>query len=234
MPRERARHSSVGSPASEESDRPLPCTRSSARERICNHMDRLAAPCALAEARDAETDEERALSAARAGDRTAFASIVRAHQRSVYSLALRALRSRPEAEELAQDVFVQLYRSLDRVQSTMHLASWLRRTATHRVIDRVRRRKRIPELRPVETISGDDALLATESGDDPVLARQLNLLLGTLPLMPRLVLLLRFQEDLEPAEIAEELAIPVNTVKSHLKRSLERLRMRCREAHGYE
>ena len=59
---------------------------------------------------------------------------------------------------------------------------------------------------------------------DPLLARRLAALLATLAPVPRLVLLLRFQEDLDPSDIARELGLPINTVKSHLKRSLERLR----------
>ncbi|HUN26307.1 MAG TPA: sigma-70 family RNA polymerase sigma factor [Steroidobacteraceae bacterium] len=197
-------------------------------------MDRPSTPCLLIEARELSCEEDDALEAARAGDGAAFSRLVRAHQRAVYSLALRALGSRSDAEELAQDVFVQLYRSLDRVQSATHLRAWLRRTTTHRIIDRVRRQRRIPEIRPLEGVAGDAALITADSGADPVLTRQLAHLLGALPLMPRLVLLLRFQEDLDPAEIAAELAISVNTVKSHLKRSLERLRVRCQETHVHE
>lgn len=172
--------------------------------------------------------------AARAGDRGAFAALVRAHQRMVYSLALRALGSAVEAEDLAQDVFVQLYRNLEHIQSSAHLAAWLRRATYHRVIDSLRRRRRAPSVAGPDEVSAVEALglrSDMEAFDapaglgDPLLARRLARLLGTLAPVPRLVLLLRFQEDLDPSDIARELDLPLNTVKSHLKRSLERLRV---------
>jgi RNA polymerase sigma-70 factor (ECF subfamily) len=61
---------------------------------------------------------------------------------------------------------------------------------------------------------------------DPFLEARIRQLMVRLPPAPRVILALRFQEDLDPQEIAEILAIPVNTVKSHLRRAIERLRTR--------
>jgi RNA polymerase sigma-70 factor, ECF subfamily len=167
---------------------------------------------------------EGALADARAGSEAGFAQLIRAHERSVYSLALRALGSAAEAEELAQDVFLQLYLGLARIESTDHLAYWLRRTASHRVIDRLRARERRPPTGPL----GIDECAAEEltgpAEADPLLTRRLAQLVAELAAVPRLVVILRFQEDLDPVEIARVLEISVNTVKSHLKRSLARLR----------
>ena len=167
-----------------------------------------------------------ALAAAQAGSDIAFAQLIRAHERSVYSVALRALGSSAEAEELAQDVFLQLYLDLPRLTSADHLGYWLRRTVSHRVIDRLRQRERRPSTRPLEP--EECASLANgafEPADpDPLLARRVAELLAELAAVPRLVLILRFQEDLDPLEIARVLDISVNTVKSHLKRALARLR----------
>lgn len=176
--------------------------------------------------------------AARAGDRRAFAALVRMHQRMVFSLALRALGRAGEAEELAQDVFVQLYRNLERIHSSAHLAAWLRRATFHRIIDSLRRRRRAPVSEVLDEASAVEAYgLRTDSQSldapaelgDPLLARRLARLLSVLQPVPRLVLLLRFQEDLDPSDIARELDLPLNTVKSHLKRSLERLRVLYQE-----
>src|SRR6187455_3712763 len=75
---------------------------------------------------------------ARAGDRQAFATLVRSHQGSVFSIGLRMLNRRDAAEDLAQDVFLQLYRKLDSIESVEHLGFWLRRVAANLAIDRLR------------------------------------------------------------------------------------------------
>ncbi|HTX23471.1 MAG TPA: sigma-70 family RNA polymerase sigma factor [Steroidobacteraceae bacterium] len=178
-----------------------------------------------------------ALTEARAGSEFAFAQLIRAHQRTVYSLALRALGAAAEAEELAQDVFLQLYLALERIESPAHLVYWLRRTVTHRAIDRLRQRGRRPPPQAL-TATDPDTPLGERSASpfedplevaDPLLARRLERHVAALPAVARLVVLLRFQEDLDPAEIARVLDLSVNTVKSHLKRSLARLRADLRD-----
>lgn len=164
--------------------------------------------------------EDRRLARAQAGEMEAFRELIRAHQDAIYTLALRFLGVREDAQELAQDVFVALHRHLTAITSAAHLRFWLRRTVCHRAIDRLRRRGPLPSV-PLEA-AGE--LSAAAPDDDPLLRRFLLGLIAELAPMPRAVLLLRFQEDLDPAEIAEVLDVPVNTVKSHLKRSLTRLR----------
>ncbi len=179
-------------------------------------------------------DAHAILAQAQAGVARAFTQLVQAHQRSVYSLALRALASRVEAEDLAQEVFLQLHLGLDRIESPDHLVYWLRRTVTHRAIDRIRQRNRRPDAfssaSDLAAMADSTAVAepaATVEGEDPLLARRLGRLVAELPAIPRLVVVLRYQEDLDPAEIARVLDLSVNTVKSHLRRSLASLRARC-------
>jgi len=175
---------------------------------------------------DEECTSGELLTQALAGERSAFGALVRRHQRAVYSLALRMLSDRHAAEDLAQEVFLQLYRSLASVVSEAHLSSWLRKVTMHRAIDRLRRE-------PRHTGAGleEAAALASETADgDPILERRLRGLLAELPAAARAVVLLRYQEDLDPVEIARTLKMPVNTVKSHLKRSLAMLRERIADA----
>lgn len=168
------------------------------------------------------------LTRALAGERAAFGALVRSHQRLVYSLGLRMLADRHAAEDLAQEVFLQLYRNLAAVSSEAHLAFWLRKVTVHRAIDRLRREPR-HELAPLE----EAQLTAGEAhSGDPILERRLRSLLGLLPPAARAVVLLRYQEDLDPADIARTLGMPVNTVKSHLKRSLAELRERMTSTAG--
>jgi RNA polymerase sigma-70 factor (ECF subfamily) len=138
----------------------------------------------------------------------------------VVSLARRYLRDPETAEEIAQDVFLQLYRQLDRIQSPEHATFWLRRAVCHRSIDESRRRKLRPQL-GLENIAEPAAETSTP---DTMLNEHVRRLVSALPDMPRMIVLLRYQEDLDPSEIAALLEMPVSTVKSHLHRSLAVLR----------
>lgn len=168
---------------------------------------------------------EDALGRAQRGDLAAFRQLIRAYQDTVYTLALRMLKVPEDAEELAQDVFVSAHRHLGKIASEAHLLFWLRRTVCHRAIDRLRRR--LPHMvLPLDT--AEEVALA-EPSRDPLLERRLrDLVLGLSP-AARAVVLLRYQEDLDPPDIAKVLDMPLNTVKSHLKRSLASLRAGCDE-----
>jgi RNA polymerase sigma-70 factor, ECF subfamily len=168
---------------------------------------------------------EEVLSRALAGEVAAFGLLVRQHQRSVFSLALRMLSDRHKAEDLAQEVFLQLHRNLASIDSAVHLVFWLRKVTVNRAIDRLRREPRI-EAVPLEEA---DALASEEHDPDPLLSRQLRALVGQLAPAPRAVLLLRYQEDMDPTQIAKALSMSINTVKSHLKRSLAQLRKQMDE-----
>jgi RNA polymerase sigma-70 factor, ECF subfamily len=168
---------------------------------------------------DAGANEE-LMTRALAGEAAAFGSLVRAHQGSVYSLALRMLSDRYEAEDLAQEVFLGLHHNLSSVESAAHLGFWLRKVTLNRAIDRLRRRR--PD-RPLEEAS---SVPCDPTDSDPLLQRRLRALLAQLAPAPRAVVLLRYQEDLNPNEIARTLNMSINTVKSHLKRSLATLRER--------
>jgi RNA polymerase sigma-70 factor (ECF subfamily) len=162
------------------------------------------------------------LTQAKAGDQTAFAALIRRHQNMVFSVALHMLRSRPAAEDLAQEVFLELYRSLGKLESDAHVVSWLRRVASHRCIDEIRRRNHRPEF-PTDALP--DAGHAPETREVFV-AEKLQALVADLPAKARMVVVLRYQEEMDPTEIADALEMPVNTVKSHLRRSIAALRER--------
>ncbi len=86
-----------------------------------------------------------ALSRASAGDQAAFSDLVCAHESMVFSIAWHVLRDRHLTEELAQEVFLQLYRSLGTIESAEHLVFWLRRVKTRRMPLIKRRKKSLPE-----------------------------------------------------------------------------------------
>src|ERR1044072_8408292 len=104
------------------------------------------------------------------------------------------LGDRHRAEDLAQEVFLQLYRSLDGIGSDTHLVFWLRKVTVNRAIDRIRREARHDN----EPLAEADTV-ADESGDvDPLLQRRMAELVAQLPPAARAGVVLRYQEDLDP------------------------------------
>jgi RNA polymerase sigma-70 factor, ECF subfamily len=182
----------------------------------------------------ATTTDDDVLQQARRGVPDAFAAILREHESRVYSIALRFTGRRSDAEELTQDVFLQLHGALGRMVDSTHLKRWLLRTVTHRCLNRLRDESRRPKLVPIEALESGSEPQSVDREADPLLGARLRQLLLELPADARAVLLLRFQEDLDPSGIASVLEMPVNTVKSHLRRSLDWLRAQCAgENHGY-
>jgi len=159
---------------------------------------------------------------------TDFTALVREHQAMVFSIAYHHLHDPSAAEEVAQDVFLQLYRSLESLESVAHVTNWLRRVATHRSIDYGRRRKVRPQV-SLEDVREPSTAAAPA---DPFLSERLRQLVASLPPKARAVVVLRFQEEMDPEEIARVMGIPAGTVKSQLQRSLAMLRQKIGRALG--
>lgn len=164
--------------------------------------------------------QETTLRDAVGGDHDAFARLIRKHQALVFSVAWNFFRNEALAEELAQDVFLEMHRALPGFESESHIANWLRRVTIHRCIDQARKAKYDARLGLSDVVEPVQA----SNDTDPMLIRRLQRLTASLPEKARAVLLLRYQEDLELSEIATVLSMPLNTVKSHLQRSLAMLR----------
>lgn len=149
-----------------------------------------------------------------------FAGLLREHQSMVYSLAWHCLRDRPAAEEVAQDVFLELHRHLGLIESPAHARNWLRRMAVHRSIDAMRRRR----FRSWVALERAPEPAAPAESGDPLLGERLRKLVAALPEKLRMLVVLRFQEELEWSEICEILDLAPGTAKSRLDRALRMLR----------
>lgn len=146
----------------------------------------------------------------------------------VFSIALRMAGDRGAAEEIAQDVFMELHAKLAELSTAEHVLYWLRRVASHRSIDWIRRKSGTQEIAMDEaTLESVRELVAEQDAGDPLLSRYLYQLLASLPPVQRSVVVLRYQEELSPDEIATALEMPVATVKSHLQRTLKLLRAKA-------
>jgi RNA polymerase sigma-70 factor (ECF subfamily) len=154
-----------------------------------------------------------------------FRALVERHQGRVFSIAYRILGESGVAEEVAQDVFLELHRNLPRLASEEHATAWLRRVACHRATDALRRRAARGDVAAEEYQDGM-ALRPVVRDFMPLMNRVEQLLL-TLPPPQRAVMLLRYQEDLEPEDIALELKMPLATVRSYLQRAVKTLRAKA-------
>jgi RNA polymerase sigma-70 factor (ECF subfamily) len=153
-----------------------------------------------------------------------FERLVDEHQSMVFSLALRMTGDRGLAEEIAQDVFMELDRHLAKIASPDHACFWLRRVAMSRSADALRRRR----VRGIDLwVEMDENHGAQREERGSPLASRVERLLATLPDAQRAALVLRYQEDLTPEEIAATLGAPLATVKSHLQRGLKLLRAKA-------
>ncbi len=155
-----------------------------------------------------------------------FADLMRANQSMVFSIAYHFLHDRAVAEEVAQDVFLQLYRKRSSLESDSHAMAWLRKVTCHRCIDYARRRRQTVALDDIPEPESEPA------PGDPLMAHRLRRMIASLPPKARAVVVLRYQEDLEPEEIAGVLGWRVNTVKSQLHRSLKMLRQKFDRTSG--
>lgn len=149
-----------------------------------------------------------------------FSEAVDIHKAMVFSIGWHFLRDRIAAEELAQDVFLQLYRNWGAMQSPGHVVFWLRKVTSHRAIDLVRKRKLHPEMSLEET----DEPTVLERVQDSLLSSYLERMVASLPEKQRLAIVLRYQEDMEPNEIAKVLEMKASSVKTLISRGLELLR----------
>jgi RNA polymerase sigma-70 factor (ECF subfamily) len=149
-----------------------------------------------------------------------FHEAVEAHKAMVFSIGWHFLRDRIAAEELAQDVFLQLYRNWSGMQSPGHIVFWLRKVTSHRAIDMVRKRKSRPEM-SLEEASEPTVL---EQMQDSLLSSYLERMVASLPEKQRIAIILRYQEDMDPNEIAKVLDMKASSVKTLIARGLELLR----------
>ncbi|HEX3967928.1 MAG TPA: sigma-70 family RNA polymerase sigma factor [Edaphobacter sp.] len=157
-----------------------------------------------------------------------FRGLVEQHQSMVFSIAFRILGDRGAAEELAQDVFVELHRSLGRLESEEHVLFWLRRVAAHRSTDYLRRRSLRPEFMAEEWTEQHCRHVDGRSFDAVAVVTRLEEMVLSLPSGLRAAIVLRYQEEMTPDEIARALEQPIATVKSNLQRGLVMLRRKAK------
>lgn len=197
-------------------------------------MEESAQAAALAAAKIVSLENNPATS----GDRL-FKSLVSEHQDMVLNTCYRFVMNREDAEDLAQEVFVEVYRSLDKFREESKLSTWIYRIAVTKSLDHLRRMKRKKRFSSLKRIIGiDDPAedLPSSSSDNPeqTLAEKENLAvlqhaLNALPENQKTAFLLSKQDGYSNSEIAEILQTSVSAVESLVHRAKKNLHDRLHD-----
>lgn len=166
------------------------------------------------------------------GDQASFEELVRRYMKPVFNFAYRMVGSTSDADDIAQDVFVQIYKSLPSARLDLPFRPWLYVVARNKCLDFLKRRRTLlfssledPETgqSPIDSIA-DDEPLPEELLERSDLQRRLGEAIARLPERYRAVVSLRYAGGLTFAEIGEALSLPENTVKTHFQRAKAALR----------
>jgi RNA polymerase sigma factor (sigma-70 family) len=174
---------------------------------------------------DAPTPEAELARRFRDGDPAALRGAYNRHGRVVFALALRALGTHHDAEDLTQQVFIRAWRARTTLNTARGaLGGWLVGITRRQIADRLTERAR--ERRVVERVALARPCPAASLSDRAIDAIIVADEMSTLPPQQHTVLRLAFFDDLTHQQIAARTGLPLGTVKSHLRRGLERLRRR--------
>jgi len=173
-----------------------------------------------------DVNETQLIRQARHGDTQAFEQLVIQHEHFVYNLAYRTLGNAEDAADAAQDAFIRAWQALHEFREQSQFRTWLYRIVLNLCLNRVPRLRRqlndlthdeIPDLpEPADSI----AATLEQKEQRAWLHRQID----ALPEQYRLLIALRYQDDLSYEEIAELVGLPIGTVKTGLFRAKARLR----------
>jgi RNA polymerase sigma-70 factor (ECF subfamily) len=167
--------------------------------------------------------ETELIAKAKRGDADAFCLLVSGHKRAMHSLALRFCGNHHDAEDLAQEVFLNAYRAIDRFRGDSSFHTWLRRIMVNSFLSH-KRKKALPVAADVTegpgfAISGSD-----RTAFNNVMVQQILQRLEEVPARQRLMFVMKHQEGLTCEEIADYFGTSVGTVKKTLFRVVDKLR----------
>lgn len=170
---------------------------------------------------------------ARGGDRDAFGELVRIHQHGVYTLAVRLIRDRDQAADVAQDSFVRAWRAMPNFRGDAKFSTWIHRITVNTAWTHQAKEKRV-RLDPLDSLDDDpqsSALDPIRAGEAASAAPKIEDALMGLSAPVRAVVVLKDVYDWSHVEIADHLDISVTAAKVRLHRGRKDLRSRLA---GYE
>ena len=177
--------------------------------------------------------------AALGGSERAFRALVERYQRAVFSLVVRMLGNREDAEDVAQEAFVKAFTKLDTFDPSFKFSNWLFKIAHNTALDALRRRGAEPALTtlddpeegvgPAARLADPRSSAPDESAEHAEFNRDVEAALATLRPEYRAVVVLRHMEGRAYEEIAEILELPLGTVKTFLFRARRELAARLEQ-----
>jgi RNA polymerase sigma factor (sigma-70 family) len=171
----------------------------------------------------------------RDGDAAAFESLLDRYSRSIYNFALRLLGDPADADDAAQQTFIQAFESLPVARPEASLRPWLFQVARNKCIDMMRKRRTVPLSSleradsEVQIDPADTAPLPAQLYEHEELQDILRDAIASLPVRTREVVLMRYVGDLTFAEIGQALGMPENTAKTLFQRAKATLRVYLRK-----
>lgn len=160
--------------------------------------------------------------AAREGDESAFGKLISMESQEGYRLSYGVLRNRVDAEDALQDAFLRAWRQLPSLRDPDNWSAWFRRLLVNSAIEVHRRRRR----RATVQLVGHSVPPIGDSSAQVVMQDEVERLIGCLEPRDRVLIVLRYQQDLDLPAIAAAMGIPLGTAKSRLHRALARMRSR--------
>ena len=175
-----------------------------------------------------DTEQGDLVNRARNGERDAIDALLRIHYDAVHAVCHRMLLSRESADDAVQNALISIVRGLPRFDGSSNLSTWIYRIATNAAIDEIRRVRKRPFSADPAVLSATESATPESDTTAEVADRldQSSEVARALSLVPhdfRVALVLRYVADLDYAEIAEILGVPLGTVRSRLARGKEAL-----------
>ena len=174
--------------------------------------------------RNQAVDDMQLVARVRAGDQQALSELYDRYSKVVYGVALRILHDTGAAEDLLQDIFLQLWRKPDAFDSSRgSLAAWLAVIARHRSIDRLRQRRPETDLEDCVIVSATDLGNETERS---LVIEKVRVVMNEMGPDQRTAMEMAFFQGLTHTEIAEKTGEPLGTIKTRIRSGLQMLRTR--------
>ncbi len=187
---------------------------------------------------ESRSEDARIIQAALKGDDKAYKLLMNKYHDAIFSFVYRMIHDREQVEDLTQEAFIKAFSSLKSFNDEYAFSTWLYKIATNNCIDHIRKRKlqTFSIDKPIESKDSDYSFELSDDSyeaDKELISDQKSLLLnkaiGTLPEKYKKVIQLRHVEEKSYEEIADELDLPIGTVKAHIFRARELLYKQLRK-----